>query len=100
MRPLSISRIEEPQVRDNFKVIEDELSRSPIANGEWRLYDKVYESTGTFQLNHKLGFKPLDIIITHQAATVSVDLTGASEFTIAIMVTVPGRVRFLLGRMK
>jgi precorrin isomerase len=99
VRSLSISRIEEPQVRDNFKSIEQELNRNPITNGEWKLFDKTFTATGTFNITHRLGFKPLDVIETFNEATVSYDIVNASSEIITVTVTVVGRVRFLLGRM-
>jgi HSP20 family molecular chaperone IbpA len=100
MKSLSLSRIDEPQIRDNFRAVEDELKNNPIISGQWRLFDREFLSAATFTIYHKLGFKPLDLITTYSTATFTADLSGASEEVIEITVTVPGRVRFLLGRMK
>lgn len=100
MRSLNLSRIDEPQVRDNFKLLEEELKNSPIVSGEWRLFDREFLSANTYRISHRLGFKPLDMITTYSTATFTTNLAGATDEAIEVTVTVPGRIRFLLGRMK
>jgi len=94
MRPLSTSRIDEPQVRDNFKALESEMKENPIMNGEWRLFDKRFDLTGTFPISHKLNFVPLDLIQTYSTATLSFALSTATDTTINVTVTVVGRFVF------
>ena len=100
MRSLSLSRIDEPQVRDNFKLLEEELKNNPVAQGEWKLFDREFMKVGSYRISHRLGFKPLDMIVTYNSATFTFDLPGATEDTIDLNVTVVGRVRFIIGRMK
>lgn len=100
MRPLGLSRIDEPQVRDNFKILEDELKSSPVMNGEWRLFDREFLTAGTYRIFHRLGYKPLDMITTQSTATFTLDWSKVDDKSLELNVTVGGRVRFILGRMK
>ena len=100
MRQLNYSRIDEPQVRDNFKTLDSELAGNPVFNGEWKLFDREFTSTGTFTVYHRLGFKPLDMITTYNTATFTADLPNADASAIDLTVTAIGRIRFVLGRMK
>ena len=100
MRPLSLSRIEEPQVRDNFKSLDDEFKSNPIINGQWRLFDREFTAVGDYTIYHKLGFKPLDLIVTYSTASYSIDWSSITEDTITLNISGIGRLRFILGRMK
>jgi hypothetical protein len=96
---LAISNITEPQTRDNFKSLEKELKTNPITNGEWKLIDKNYLTSGTYKIIHNLGFKPIDVIQTYFGPVISFDLDAATKDQIEITISTAGRIRFLIGRM-
>jgi hypothetical protein len=101
LKKLELSQVEGSAERDNFRKLDEEFqSGNPFLSGEWQLFDREYETTGTFRVPHKLGFKPLDIFVTHDTAGFSYDHNNFTSTEIEITTAGSGRVRFLLGRMR
>jgi hypothetical protein len=97
---LDLTQIDNPVVRDNFRKLDDEFQTSDILNGGFKLFDVTFEASGNKTIYHKLGFTPLDIIITHNSAGATYSHSNFNVETVRLTATGPGRVRFLLGRMK
>lgn len=89
--------------RDNLDTLQEVAdivlrTDNPIVNFTGYLYEKEYAASGTFVLQHNLGFSPLDFIVTSNSGGASVSVDNAGKTDIEVTVSAPTTLRFLLGR--
>lgn len=102
MRPrFFLSEIEDEYIRENFKTIQEVLSRATLLKGEFKHFDLSLKNAVTnFRFPHSLGYMPKDLIMTFRRG--SGDITWHydrfnGQF-IELTTTGPVEVRFFLGR--
>ncbi len=95
---LDFSNTESP-TKENFLELEKAFRESPILSGRWVLIDKTLD-IGLNRIPHRLGSKPLDVILLREeGGTVAFNYTAFTETEVIVTVTaLKTRVRFLLGK--
>lgn len=100
MKKLRLSQIEGAVERENFQKIDEEFQNgNPLLASGWKRFDLEFEGAVTKAVRHNLGYKPLDIIVTHDTCGFAYDHENFTSTEIEITTAGAGRVRFLLGRM-
>ncbi len=102
-KKLYVSGIEDPFIQQNFKTFGEIFNGSPFLKGQWRFIEFELTKSGTdIQLEHKLSFVPLDVIVTStQNGTISFKYAKFDSTYIVFDATVtqaPMTVRAMIGR--
>ena len=104
---LLLNEIPDRKLQENFQRLQDYLTKEPVTNAQWRLFELTFDSDQSqIPIRHGLGFAPKDVIQTSLIGTgaityhykdfddqniyISVASTASSD---------PLVVRFLLGRL-
>lgn len=104
MITLNLNSIEDEAVKAAFKQLLDQLNSKELLSGEWDYIEYTFPTcSGTvFQLNHRLKFKPVDIIELHRDSALTVTYTKNlfTQTTVYLTATGSGVLRILVGKQK
>lgn len=94
--------LSDPVLQENFRRIEALFINFPLFKGKFEFFDYSLESPSypaTIIRKHRLGFKPLDIIVTSTIGPGSVtwNYTDFSATDISVTITNSVRIRFFAG---
>ena len=103
MITLNLNNIKDTDVKQAFEQLVEKLNAKVMLDGEWDYIEySVPSSSGTiFKLNHRLKFKPTDIIELHRDSTLTAltfDKTKFTPTTVYFTATGSGVIRFLVGK--
>ena len=95
---LNINEIADPVAREVVQRLREYIDRDVFGNFDGKLRSFTVSAAGTWTVEHTLGFKPSDIIITSSTAGVTtVDHTASTKTTIDFTTASSGTVRLLVG---
>lgn len=98
---LLLQGIKDLVLRENFKMVETSLNSEPLLRGNFKFFEITVESLVTnLRYQHRLGFRPLDVITTYVSDQESV-IWNFSEFTdefLDITTTGACTIRAFIGR--
>lgn len=101
---LNLNNITDAPTKQALEQLVEQLNNTEILAGSWDYVEyTVPQSTAVvFQLNHRLKFKPTDIIELHRDSTLTVtyDKTKFTPTTVYLTATGSGALRFLVGKQK
>lgn len=102
-KKLYVSGIEDPFIQQNFKTFGEIFNGSPFLKGQWRFIEFQVTRTGTnIQLEHKLTFVPIDVIVTSVTnGTITFKYANFDSTYLvfdATVTTAPMTVRAMIGR--
>lgn len=102
---LNLNNIKDNDVKQALEQLVEQLNGIEILKGSWDCIEyTVPQSTAVvFELNHRLKFKPTDIIELHRDSTlttVTFDKTKFAPTTVYFTATGRGVIRFLVGKQK
>jgi hypothetical protein len=105
MITLNLNNIKDLDVKQALEQLVEDLNRKTILDGEWDYLEySVPQSTSiVFELNHRLKFKPTDIIELHKDSTITSLTYNKDKFTpttVYFTATGKGALRFLVGKQK
>lgn len=67
---LKIDAIKDPKIREAFQLIKEEFDRQFFNRGLWQFFEiTVTGSVTNYRYQHRLGFKPKDILQTSLTGT-------------------------------
>ncbi|MFN3453440.1 MAG: hypothetical protein ACK41T_00670 [Pseudobdellovibrio sp.] len=101
---LNLSYIKDNSVKEAFEMLLLQLNSLELLKGDWDCIEYVFINNGTtttHQINHRLKFKPIDIIILYQDSTLSDVVFNIDKFTPTTVSAIPtgfGKIRFLVGK--
>jgi len=98
-----IAEIIEPNSRENFRFLQDLLRENPIIKSEFRFFSKSFSAPSypaTLLFEHKLVFKPTDLIQTSIIGTgvATWNYYSFTQTNASVTITAACTVRFFLGR--
>lgn len=103
MLDIGLEGIKDPLVREAFYNVLEELRGQAQLNFLWKFYNVTFASGGDYNYKHGLGFKPKDYQITaitkSSGESAYIDLDASDNTNVAITVSGPCTVRFLLGNL-
>jgi hypothetical protein len=102
---LNLNNITDAPTKQALEQLVEQLNNTEILAGSWDYVEyTVPQSTAVvFQLNHRLKFKPTDIIELHKDATLTSVVYNKDKFTpttVYFTATGSGALRFLVGKQK
>lgn len=102
-KKLYVSSIEDPHTQQNFKTFGEIFNGSPFLKGQWRFIEIELTKSGTdIQYEHKLTFRPIDVIVTSVVnGTISfkyANFDGTYLVFDATVTAAPMIVRAIIGR--
>lgn len=102
---LNLNNIEDINIKQAFEQLVEQLNNTEILAGSWDYVEyTIPQSTSVvFQLNHRLKFKPTDIIELHKDSTLTsvvYDKTKFTPTTVYFTASGAGALRFLVGKQK
>lgn len=105
MITLNLNNIENLDVKQALEQLVEQLNKKTLLDGEWDYLEyKIPSSTSiVFELNHRLKFKPTDIIELHRDSTITSLTFNKDRFTpttVYFTATGSGNLRFLVGKQK
>lgn len=105
MITLNLNGVQDPDVKQAFKQLVEQLNDKEMLKGEWDYVEyTVPQSTAVvFELNHRLKFKPTDIIELHRDSTLTAVTFNKNKFTpttVYATITGSGTIRFLVGKQE
>lgn len=97
-----IDRLTLDRAKENFIKLRDYLNRSPITNGQFKLFEvTVNNAANPYRVYHNLGYIPTDIIITYiQSGTVVPLYSTVTAEYVDLNVSATGKFRMLIGAMR
>lgn len=96
---LALAKIQDFDVRENFKKIQDFINKQSILN-DFQFFDVTFSIAETNKkITHTLGAIPLDVIQTRKtgAGNITFNYESFSREELDVTVSGPCRVRFLVG---
>lgn len=105
MITLNLNNIKDLDVQQALEQLVEQLNRKIILDGEWDYLEyTIPQSTSiVFELNHRLKFKPTDIIELHKESTITSLTFNKDRFTpttVYFTASGQGALRFLVGKQK
>ena len=105
MITLNLNNIEDLDVKQALEQLVEQLNKKTILDGEWDYIEyTIPQSTSVvFELNHRLKFKPTDIIELNRDSTITSLTFNKDRFTpttVYFTATGIGSFRFLVGKQK
>lgn len=103
MIDLFVNEVEDSNIRENFRKLENNLNNEPITSPEWVFVELTFTGAETnYKHKHNLKFTPRDVIQTSITGAGSVTFNYAlfDETNIDITTDDACVVRFFLGRYK
>lgn len=105
MITLNLNNIKDLDIQQALEQLVEQLNRKTILDGEWDYLEyNIPQSTSVvFQLNHRLKFKPTDIIELHRDSTITSLTFNKDRFTpttVYFTASGEGAFRFLVGKQK
>jgi hypothetical protein len=98
---LILKDIDDQYVRENFTRLNEYIRKDSIRKPLWKFFEITFADGGTdIEYAHNLGYKPLDIIVTHCSSNENV-VFNFDSFTSTHFVLSPSgacTVRFFAGR--
>lgn len=99
MKKMDLSNVQDIGARENFRRLDDEFNQNPFLLGTMKLFVLEFNQAGTFEVFHKLGFTPVDLLQTFASSPVTYNYNVFNEKKISITTTGATKIRFLLGRL-
>lgn len=90
----------DPVARRNFRLIEDQINGDTLLKGHFQFFKFVFTAAVTaMKIPHKLGFRPLDVILTSVSAGATVTWAYDTFDATNVVITTSGAcvVRCFLG---
>lgn len=105
MITLNLNNIKDLDVQQALEQLVEQLNRKTILDGEWDYLEyNIPQSTSVvFELNHRLKFKPTDIIELHRDSTITSLVFNKDRFTpttVYFTASGTGSLRLLVGKQK
>lgn len=100
LKPLSLEDLEDPDIRENFKRLQDYLKAEPVLKGQFNFFEIKVDSAVTLQkFAHNLGFAPQDVIQTSIIGTgqLTWNYENFDRNYIVFTTTGPCKVRVFVG---
>jgi len=95
-----LDEIQDPIVRENFQKILEQFRTVPYLKGKWQFAELEFTAAATnFKFQHRLGFRPKDVILTSKtgSATVTFNYDSFTNTHIDITVSAATTIRFFFG---
>ena len=101
---VQLDGIEDDKTKEALRKIVEEINSFPILKGTWQFIEFTTASGAISgqRFNHRLGFKPLDVILlsTTGGATVTWSYADFTSTTIKVSTSAPTTVRAFIGSYK
>ena len=102
---LNLNNIKDLDVKQALEQLVEKLNQKTILDGEWDYLEySIPQSTSVvFELNHRLKFRPTDIIELNRDSTITSLTFNKDRFTpttVYFTATGIGALRFLVGKQK
>lgn len=103
MISVDLNNVNDIATKQAFERLIEQLNQKTILTGSWDYVEYTFPTvTSTiFELNHRLKFKPTDIIELHRdssLSSVTYDKNKFTQTTVYLTVTGSGTIRFLVGK--
>jgi len=102
---LNLNNIKDLDVKQALEQLVEKLNQKTILGGEWDYleYSIPQSASVVFELNHRLKFRPTDIIELNRDSTITSLTFNKDRFTpttVYFTATGIGVLRFLVGKQK
>lgn len=103
MITVNLNNIKDQDVKQAMEQLVEQLNKAEFLKGSWDYIEYSFpQSTAkVFELNHRLKFKPTDIIELHKDSTLTSVVYDKNKFTpttVYITATGIGSIRLLVGK--
>jgi len=97
---LLTDQIKDPIIKDNFQRVQEEFRRTVINSANWQFYEiDVTGSVTDYAYQHRLGFRPKDVLITSTIGlgVLTFNYAAFTQQNIIFSTTGPVKFRCFLG---
>lgn len=97
---INTATVSDESSRDAFEIIKSALEEEVWLKGTWRFLDMKFDKAGTFKIEHRLPFQPLDALLLSRigVGAVSFEYSRFDRTHFVITTTDAVRARFFIGK--
>ena len=100
LRKLLKKEVIDVYAQENFVRLEDYIREEPILKTGFKFLSMTLEAPSypaTVSYPHRLGFLPMDVIVTRNIGSYTLEYDDFTDLTIAVTITGPVELRMFVG---